>query len=302
MDKFTIGTDPEFFLVDRNTGKMVSAIPHIEGTKEEPKELPCGAGLQRDNVALEFASTPADTVQDFVTSISDAFKDIMIVVPKNLEMVAIPSANFEKDQLNDPEALRFGCDTDYDAWKLEANPAAYCNDPTFRSCGGHIHLGHIEGGLYAFLLNPWGKIMTVRTMDAVHGISSVVLDGSKNAIKRRRLYGKAGCHRPTDYGVEYRVLSNFWLKSPELVSLIWSLSKDVLNMVEAELAEDFTKKIGENEIQEIINKGKAKEAMKVLEKEIRPVLSGESLELLDVCLNKVEGYDFKQEWKLTVGD
>ena len=70
----TIGTDPEFFMVVRETGKLISAIPHIEGTKDAPVPLPQGGTVQRDNVALEFATDPAVDREDFVEKIRRAFR------------------------------------------------------------------------------------------------------------------------------------------------------------------------------------------------------------------------------------
>lgn len=299
-DSFTIGTDPEFFLRERSTGKYKSAIPFISGTKEEPDILECGAGLQRDNVALEFASTPESNETDFVRSIHNAFVDIIKKVPEGHEMVATPSANFEPDQLDHPEARMFGCSPDYDAYIPAQNPPAHCNNETFRSCGGHVHLGYTEGSGNEFLLDGWGKIKTIITMDVLLGVTSVVLDNSKEAIERRELYGKASCHRPTDYGVEYRVLSNFWLKSPELVMLTYRLSDDVLRLVRGGNADALIDSIGRDNIQNIINNGKVDEATKTLNEKIRPVLSQETIEMLDMCLEKCANYEFRDEWHLGV--
>lgn len=178
------------------------------------------------------------------------------------------------------------------------NITPHCDDHTFRSCGGHIHLGYVEGSGNDFLLDPWGKAHTVRTMDAVLGIISVLLDNSPKAIKRRELYGKASCHRPTEYGVEYRVLSNFWLKSPELTMLMYRLSGDVLRLMREEKAKELYETIGSETIVDIINGGRVEEAKKILNKHIRPVLSGESAEMLEICLEKVDLYLLKTEWKV----
>lgn len=299
MSKYTIGTDPEFFAREKESKKYRSMIPFINGTKKEPEIMECGAGLQRDNVALEFASPPAESEMDFVKVIQAAFVEIITrKIPEDMEMVVEPAANFDEDQLDHPEALEFGCDPDYDAYIPAQNPAAHCDDPSFRSCGGHVHLGYVEGSGNDFLLDPWGKIHTIITMDAIHGIVSVILDNSPEAIKRRELYGKAGCHRPTDYGVEYRAMSNFWLKSPELVMLVYRLSADVLRLMREEKAQDFYEKIGTKTIQDIINGGRIEEAKKVLAENVRPVLSEESLEMLDICLEKADKYDFRAEWQL----
>jgi len=305
-EDFTIGTDPEFFCREKSTRKMRSAIPFINGTKTAPEPLPSGSSVQRDNVALEFATPPVSKETDFVRSIQAAFLDIMKKVPKELEVVAVPSANFDEDQLNHPEALQFGCDPDYDAYIPAMNPPAHCDDPSFRSCGGHIHLGYVEESGNDFLLDPWGKIKTVLMMDAIHGIVSMVLDNSEEAIKRRQLYGKAGCHRPTDYGVEYRTLSNYWLKSPELVMLMYRLSNDVLRLLRAEEVEDWSSASialieaigGQDRLRSIINDGNVDEAIVVLNEHVRPVLSAESNEILDICLEKCEAYSFEKEWKL----
>lgn len=62
------------------------------------------------------------------------------------------------------------------------------------------------------------SLSLVRYMDVFLGIPSVVKDKDK---KRRSLYGKAGCFRLTDYGVEYRVLSSTMMSSSSKLSFVW---------------------------------------------------------------------------------
>ena len=58
-------------------------------------------------------------------------------------------------------------------------------------------------------------------MDATLGLASLLFDPD---TKRRSLYGKAGAFRPKSYGVEYRVLSNRWIKGIPLMRYVYNLS------------------------------------------------------------------------------
>lgn len=51
------------------------------------------------------------------------------------------------------------------------------------------------------------------------GVPSVLKDDD---TKRRSLYGKAGCFRLTPYGLEYRVLSSYFLSSKATLTWVWS--------------------------------------------------------------------------------
>jgi len=304
--KHTIGTDPEFFL--KRGKKLTSAIPIIgdeeHGTKHNPITLPSGGTVQRDNVAVEFASPPAETREQFVESIRACLKDVMALIPKDTTLEALPSADFPSAELDHPEALQFGCDPDYNAWTVEQNEKPFCGSQVFRSCGGHVHVGGIQedgkpiAGM-EFLLEFEGKLAMVRAMDIMLGIPSTILDCSKAAIARRELYGKAGCHRIPEHGVEYRTLSNYWLKSPELVMLVYSLTNDAVKMVQKNALEKVIEQIGAEDIQAIINNGNEKQAAEVIERYIKPHMSKESLELFDMCLSKIKKVKtLSAEWQI----
>lgn len=298
MARCTVGTDPEFFL--KKGGNYKSAIPHIKGTKHEPAKLPSGGTIQRDNVAMEFATDPAKDGRDLVEKVRSAFKDIKEMIPKNMEIADVPSAMFKPKELEHPEALQFGCDPDFDAWDISENEPPRCSNRNFRSCGGHIHVGHVEGDGNDFLISPMGRLRTVRAMDLFHGIISTILDSSKEAIERRKLYGKAGCHRPTEYGVEYRVLSNYWLKSPQLVMLMDSLLQDVLGVIRVDLDETLISKVGQNTIKQVINEGRVEDAKKILVEHLDNYMSEDSKALLTECLRNINTYDINKEWEKEV--
>lgn len=299
-DKLTIGTDPEFFLFSK--GRFVSAIPHIKGSKYAPAGLPNGGTVQRDNVAVEFATVPAVSASDFVEKVRSCLRDTLEMIPKDHTIEVVSSADFDADQLDHPEAQEFGCDPDYNAWSEEMNEKPWCGASGFRSCGAHIHVGGLDSdgvpipGL-EFLQEFTGRINMVKGMDLFHGIISTQLDSSEAAVKRRELYGKAGCHRPTAYGVEYRVLSNYWMKSPTLVMLMDSLTRDVAELISAGKLAAILNEVGETELQNIINTGDVEAAVKIIENYIKPCMSAESLDLYEMALETLPAVkDIRAEW------
>lgn len=233
-ESFTIGADPEVFLKDTH-GWLKSAIPYIRGTKDTPIMLRNGAGLQHDNVALEFASPVANNLIGFLRSINVSLGLIKKELPFGYSLAHdIAAADFPETELKDEAAFEFGCSPDYNAWERVINDKPVISNPQFRSCGGHIHVGFVEGSDYKFLSNPDdldSKARLIKVMDCIHGLLSVFLDKNEGATERRKLYGGAGCFRPTSYGVEYRTLSNFWIKDNTLISLMYHLTKDALRLV-----------------------------------------------------------------------
>lgn len=203
----TAGADPEVFLFDGDT--PVPGIGLIGGTKEEPQPVKFGA-VQEDNVLAEFNIDPAKSQKEFLRNLDMVMRQLAArVAPLQLKVQA--SQHFTKEALMaaGPQAIRFGCDPDYNAWTQEVNetPSPFT---TLRSAGGHVHLG--------FDLTKVDPFSVARSMDIFLGIPSVLLDDN---TERRSIYGKAGSCRPKPYGVEYRTLSNFWLRSNVLMRWVY---------------------------------------------------------------------------------
>lgn len=224
----TLGSDPELFLRDVKTSQLVSSIGLIGGTKDLPlpmPEMPRGFAMQEDNVAVEFNIPPAEDIISFTRSIQGGLGKLEEIA-KGLDLVvAIESAvYFPPELLNNPQAQTFGCTPDFNAWTGRINPRPMAGDSTLRSAGGHIHIG-IAPKI------PKHKLEAiVRVMDLFLGVPSVMMEPDST---RRKLYGKAGAYRMTPYGVEYRVLSNFWIRSPELCE--WAYNSTI-NAIEVVLA------------------------------------------------------------------
>jgi len=299
--KNTIGTDPEFFLM-KDDEYVSSQSAKIQGTKHEPVALKNGGTIQRDNVAVEFATVPATDGKDFVEKVKSCLVDTYNMLPKGHDLIVEPSATFDKVHLTDPEAQEFGCDPDFNAYTVSMNEKPWCGDSGFRSCGAHIHVGCLGGDGKAmkglgFLLTFDGKILAIKSMDLFHGTISTVLDNSNAAVKRRELYGKAGAHRPTDYGVEYRVLSNYWMKSPELVMLMDGLTRDAMALIVDDKLQKILDIVGEDELQNVINNGLVVDAQKIVETYVMPNMSGDTLGYYDMCVTNLPKYkSVKEEW------
>lgn len=299
--QFTIGCDPEFFLKKRATGKLISAIPFVRGTKDKPMPLPLGGNIQRDNVAVEVATDPAMSGESFVEYINNTLNEAVKTLPEDTEIVAVASASFDKEQLTDPESQEFGCDPDFCAWELRQNEKPFTEDITFRSCGAHIHVGTTGNDENSFLLDPWKAIEVVKAMDCLHGLVSTILDSSKEAIDRRKLYGKPGSHRmKPEYGVEYRVLSNYWLKSPVTVMLMYNLTEDALKVVRDGKLDELVDALDEYEIRRVIIEGDSTSAIKMIDNHVMGHMSAQSIHYLNEAIEKIKKDDmhFHKEWNL----
>lgn len=236
MSPYTIGADPELFLVDQN-GRFISAIGLIGGSKKHPHDIGQGCAIQEDNVAVEFNIPPADAANKFVSSITYALDHLSKqVADKGLFLSITASKSFDKDQLEHPRAKVFGCDPDYNCWTRQQNDPPKAKDASLRSAGGHIHIGA-----------ALDKLQLARWCDVTMGLPSVLED---NDTQRRLLYGKAGSFRGKPYGVEYRTLSNYWLQSKSLMEKVFKRAELAIERVE--FGWNLSDKDGE-EIQAAIN-------------------------------------------------
>ncbi|MOA06442.1 hypothetical protein D3C78_1260750 [compost metagenome] len=154
------------------------------------------------------------------------------------ELNAVPVAEFSDEVMKAQplEAIELGCDPDFNAWENGAPNPRPDGAVNFRTGAGHVHIGwgtdfdindpdHLEA-----------CIMLTKQLDYYLGIGSLLYDKD---TKRRTLYGAAGAFRPKSYGVEYRVLSNAWLQSEELMAWVFNtVQKAFSDLVEGKRAYD----------------------------------------------------------------
>jgi hypothetical protein len=259
-----VGADPEQFV--KKNGVFVSAHNLIRGDKKNPQKVPNGA-VQVDGMALEFNIDPAATEDQFCFNIQDVMKTMAEMVP-GYEVVSVPVADFSLEYLRSQpkEALELGCEPDFNAWHSAINPRPDGERP-MRTASGHVHIGW-TGGQDTSELGHMGRCEAVaRQMDFFLGLPSLMYDTDK---RRREMYGKAGACRYKPYGVEYRTLSNAWLKSPELIRWVFrATQRGVANLMKGNALVD---KYGD--IQEIINTSDVKAAQAIIKAEKLEVCYG----------------------------
>lgn len=204
-NELTFGADIEYIATNRINKQPFSIEGLLKGTKHNPFLVDKG-NVQEDNVLPEMAIDVCHSKEEFVDKILSVQNQLKMILDKyNLDMVIESHGFFNPEQMNTEQAKTFGCDPDYNCWTYMKNPAPVLSkdNKLLRTAGGHVHFGFPEKHKWdgsVFEMAQW--------MDIFLGIQSV--DKDKKGTMRRQLYGRAGAFRDKDYGVEYRVLSNWW--------------------------------------------------------------------------------------------
>jgi hypothetical protein len=224
FQKAAIGGDPEFFLV--KDGQVIGSekvIPEKGATlgPTYPKFI-------RDGVQVELNYKPAScmgAVTNHIGILFELLQDHLTIHHPGVSIALTPSVwtvtQEELDTLS-PKSKVLGCMPSENLY----DPGRGINvqsDYPVRSAGGHIHLP----------CDNWGRKHAedlVSMMDVLVGNTCVLLDRDPRAAERREVYGRAGEFRRPPHGVEYRALSNFWLRSPALFSFIQGMSRLALQL------------------------------------------------------------------------
>lgn len=218
MTEFKIGADPEFFLMDTETGKHVSAFNMIPGTKHDPFPVEGGA-VQVDGMALEFNINAASSFKEFDDNITTVLRQLREMVPDRYAFDFVPVAHFGQEYIDaQPDAAKeLGCDPDFSAWTGSINPKPD-GSLGIRTASGHVHIGWTEGQDTTHPEHIEACQMMSKQLDYYLGVPSLMWDTD---TVRRTMYGDWGCYRPKHYGVEYRTLSNAWVNDADLRKVVY---------------------------------------------------------------------------------
>lgn len=247
-NNLTLGSDPEVFILNTKLNKIVSVENLIknelgEGTKQNPLKLTNGFSLQEDNALAEYNIPPCKTISEWVDAHNYGITAINAILPDYHKVVIETSAYLDWEELGTAQTMEAGCEKDINVYTLNYNDSPDLSLTNLRVAGGHVHIGFENK-------TEERMIKLVKSLDYFLGVPSLLLDSD---TKRRELYGKAGCFREKDFGIEYRTLSNFWLKDE-------SLMKWVFNQVHVAY-ENMNRKLPD--VQHIIDNNLIEEAKKL---------------------------------------
>lgn len=209
----TIGSDAEMFVKSIKDDSIFPVCGLVGGTKSKPKAMGSGGYfVQEDNVLIEFNIPPCSDRGSFVKAMMEGVIRAKKQLPPSLYASADPSGHLDKAFLRIDAACVFGCEPDLNAWERVINPRPHCDDPTLRTAAAHIHIGWDKP-------TDEDRHKLIYFADLCAAVPAIFEDRD---TERRKLYGKAGAFRIKEYGVEHRVLSNYWIKDPVIIEKVWN--------------------------------------------------------------------------------
>lgn len=263
-NRITFGCDPEFFF--KKDGKIIGS-EHILDGKQLSKDVGRYGEIGTfviDGVQAELNIPPDTCRARSLNHIAQSFHSFKrFGYTKGVELCFDPCVSITAAELAklDPKNQRFGCmpslsisTTPPPVDLIEVNPLEY----RYRSAGGHLHLGFPE--VRGWVTNGQSEKVQelVRLLDLIVGNTCVLIDRDKGNKERRKLYGRAGEFRLPKHGIEYRTLSNFWLRSARLYSLVTGLSRFAIALTlppydETGLKEKFLSAVPQRSVERAIN-------------------------------------------------
>lgn len=271
-----MGMDPEFFLLDKE-GVLVPAdnlLPsQDEASETVSNRVSMGSranALYYDGIQGEMSIGPSYCrayVMDNICRLARAlYQDVL--KPKEVSVCLDGSVEITPEILKRARFKRsrqFGCDPDFGMWEggMPNVVGVHAETHMLRYAGGHIHLGvpsFKNADITQRRSYPWalltgeGRMRTVKMLDVLVGLPLVMLERESDR-RRREQYGKAGCFRDPDHGIEYRVPSALTILHPSLTNLFLDLARTAVDVVVEDQDQHFLGLVPQEELIAAINSG-----------------------------------------------
>lgn len=271
MNRYNIGSDPEFFFM--KNGKVLSS----ELVLPKGGFATSGGKVTIDGVQAEINPTTESCRELHANQIARCLYYVKQNLPKGVTVSFEPLVPIELPVLAklSEKAQHFGCTPSYNVYDNDNKMSiADSSKYPYRPAGGHIHLGGKQNSGYAKLYADLKTLIPM--LDIIVGNTCVLIDRHEGNKERRMCYGRAGEFRTPKHGVEYRTLSNFWLKSYPLMSFVFALARMAMDIIHFSTKENnFVKEIMDavdiKDIRKAINNNDFDLALKNFSK-IKPIL------------------------------
>lgn len=221
MNGISIGTDPELFVF---AGKEL--IPAFEFLPSKQEAKVCFW----DGFQAEFTTRPDMRTSALLSNIRLGLWAVARRAKQhslNARLSVLNTVKITPHRLKHarPEHVILGCDPSKNLYKMRGQDTGGGRELEHRFAGGHLHFGLPSTGI-SFALEQ----RIVEMLDKVLGIAGTALAGGLDTPMRRRYYGLAGEYRRPKHGIEYRVLSNFWLSHPAIAALVLDLGQATVQL------------------------------------------------------------------------
>lgn len=206
----TFGSDPEYFVMNKDENIIISGIPFINGDKLSPEPLGDGFSVLKDNILAEGNIPPTSDPVRFMNNLIELKRRITEYLQTKDPCLGLAHAdclNINPIFLTHPESLLFGCSPYQNAWDNEIHKANDLSSENFRTAGFHIHIGYDKTSENPFTKEVFNKIIT-RAFDLFVIIPSMSVHADKRRFEN---YGGLGQYRDTPYGLECRSLGGFFV-------------------------------------------------------------------------------------------
>lgn len=251
VNNFYLGGDPEGFF--ERDGVIIGSeklIPEV-GLVVNYRKV-----VVRDGIQFELNPAPMYSINGFGQSVKIAFESLKQILRKHPEVKLnwsglVEVGRAELDTLSD-ESRILGCQPSknaYGEFPITVDGETY----TKRSAGGHFHFGILD----LFHKDIVNIQRLVPYLDIFVGNTGVLFDRDPGAPERRANYGRAGEYRLPDHGLEYRTLSNFWLRNYTLFHLMSGMSLIALSALKGAIADPSI----EGELIEVVDLGHVRQAI-----------------------------------------
>lgn len=269
-----LGADIEFFFKKPRFGIVPSEkyLPFGDNPLEGDNHTLHTDGFQGEVTAVHShkRSELANNIWNGLDIVSNmAAKD-------NLVIDFSPSVTIKSIEGLDDRTIEFGCSPEFSAWNDGEMIPQPCAMQPIRTAGAHLHIGTTIDmdevnknpddydhknqinfrrlKFHSLITNEKEGLKLIQMLDIILGTTSVLMAKDyKNERMRRMLYGSAGSFRFKPYGIEYRVLSPFFMKDVWIFNIITAICRNVVTQFYYGMYETYIDIVDVKEVQKIIN-------------------------------------------------